>query len=219
MSFASELLRAGVLDGVRVLHVAPASALAREGSTASAVRAACTELGASVWSVEAHGDGDEAEQEQRVDQAVADALASAGGAELAVIDAGALLAAAESAAAELEQHERARVALAGTLQSTWVATRAVVTRGFIEREGAARIIYITPAAGGGEHSDAARAGLENLARTLSIEWARYAITLVALAPAASTAAGEVAALCAYLASPAGAYFSGCELDLSGPAAN
>ena len=58
---------------------------------------------------------------------------------------------------------------------------------------------------------AARAGLENLARTLSIEWSRHAITTVAIAPAPDTDAGELAALCAYLASPAGAYFSGCLL--------
>ncbi len=63
-----------------------------------------------------------------------------------------------------------------------------------------------------------RAGLENLARTLSIEWSRYHVTTVAVAPGAGTPAGEVAALTAYLASPAGAYFSGCLLDLRGPPA-
>ena len=41
---------------------------------------------------------------------------------------------------------------------------------------------------GATHADAARAGLENLARTLSIEWARYAITLVAIAPGRATPA-------------------------------
>ena len=68
----------------------------------------------------------------------------------------------------------------------------------------------------GEHAPAACAGLENLARTLSIEWARHGITTVTIAPGAETPAGEVAALTAYLASPAGAYFSGCLLDLRGP---
>ena len=56
------------------------------------------------------------------------------------------------------------------------------------------------------------------ARTLSIEWARYGITVVAVAPGAETTREEVAALCAWLASPAGAYFSGCLLDLAGPRA-
>ena len=40
--------------------------------------------------------------------------------------------------------------------------------------------------------------------------------MVAIAPGEGTPAGEVAALCAYLASPAGAYFSGCLLDLRAP---
>ncbi len=62
---------------------------------------------------------------------------------------------------------------------------------------------------------AARAGAENLARTLSVEWARHEITVVTIALGDVTAPGEAAALTAYLASPAGAYFSGCQLDLRG----
>ena len=58
-------------------------------------------------------------------------------------------------------------------------------------------------------------GLENLARTLSVEWARHGITVVTIALGDTTAPGEAAALIAYLASPAGAYFSGCQLDLRG----
>jgi NAD(P)-dependent dehydrogenase (short-subunit alcohol dehydrogenase family) len=98
-------------------------------------------------------------------------------------------------------------------------TRAVVNRAFLLAERSppsGRIVYLAPASDAGEHAGAARAGLENLARTLSIEWARHGITLVTIAPGEATAAGEVAALCAYLASPAGAYFSGCLLDLRGP---
>ena len=76
-----------------------------------------------------------------------------------------------------------------------------------------------PDGGGGDelarHARAARAGLENLARTLSIEWSRFAVTPVAIAPGARTQPAEIAKLCAYLASPAGAYFSGCLLDLRG----
>ncbi|HLM85296.1 MAG TPA: hypothetical protein VK272_03810 [Solirubrobacteraceae bacterium] len=99
-----------------------------------------------------------------------------------------------------------------------------------------RIVYLVPARdlgasspapspapspeGEGEHVEAACAGLENLARTLSIEWARHEVTAVAIAPGAvgvaeAEAAAEVAVLTAYLASPAGAYFSGCLLDLGG----
>jgi hypothetical protein len=39
---------------------------------------------------------------------------------------------------------------------------------------------------------------------------------VAIAPGDDTDAGELAAIAAYLASPAGAYFSGCLLDLTAP---
>jgi citronellol/citronellal dehydrogenase len=119
------------------------------------------------------------------------------------------------------------VALRTCLDATWNVTRAVVNLAFLGAEpsssdrpgsGSAtrRIVYLAPASAAGEHAGAARAGLENLARTLSIEWARHGITLVTIAPGEATAAGEVAALAAYLASPAGAYFSGCLLDLRGP---
>ncbi len=81
---------------------------------------------------------------------------------------------------------------------------------------AGRIVYLAPAPDAGAPAPAACAGLENLARTLSIEWARHGITTVTVAPGVRTTAGEVAALTAYLASPAGAYFSGCLLDLRGP---
>jgi hypothetical protein len=77
------------------------------------------------------------------------------------------------------------------------------------------VVYVAPAAGSGDRAEAARAGLENLGRTLSVEWARYGVTLVTIAPGAQTATTDVAALIAYLASPAGAYFSGCLLDLRG----
>jgi NAD(P)-dependent dehydrogenase (short-subunit alcohol dehydrogenase family) len=113
------------------------------------------------------------------------------------------------------------------LDATWNVTRAVVNLAFLRAEPSSsnrpgsgsstrRIVYLAPVPNAGEHSGAACAGLENLGRTLSTEWARYGITLVTIAPGEETDAGEVAALCAYLASPAGAYFSGCLLDLRAP---
>jgi NAD(P)-dependent dehydrogenase (short-subunit alcohol dehydrogenase family) len=102
------------------------------------------------------------------------------------------------------------------VDAAWNATRAVVNGAFLPAAAGGRIVYLAPAPNGGEHAPAAGAGLENLARTLSIEWARHGITTVTIAPGVQTPAGEVAALTAYLASPAGAYFSGCLLDLRGP---
>ena len=58
-----------------------------------------------------------------------------------------------------------------------------------------------------------QAALENLARTLSIEWARYGITPTAILPGAATTDDEVAELIAFLASPAGDYYSGCAFSL------
>jgi len=101
------------------------------------------------------------------------------------------------------------------LASAWDATRAVVNGAFLPADSGGRIIYLAPAPGAGGQADAARAGLENLARTLSVEWARHGITVVTIALGDATTPGEAGALTAYLASPAGAYFSGCQLDLRG----
>ena len=74
------------------------------------------------------------------------------------------------------------------------------------------IVLIAPPPGE-PHAEAARAGLENMARTLSIEWARRAIRPVAITPGHATSPSEIAELVAFLASPAGAYYSGCRFDL------
>jgi NAD(P)-dependent dehydrogenase (short-subunit alcohol dehydrogenase family) len=74
------------------------------------------------------------------------------------------------------------------------------------------IVLLAPPPGDA-HAEAARAGLENMARTLSIEWARRRVRPVAIHPGAATSPAEVAELAAFLASPAGAYYSGCRFDL------
>ena len=102
------------------------------------------------------------------------------------------------------------------LLGAWDATRGVVNGAFLHGGRGGRIVYLAPPPAAGPQAGVARAALENLARTLSTEWARHGITVVTIAPDDGTPAGEVAALCAYLASPAGAYFSGCLLDLRGP---
>jgi hypothetical protein len=72
------------------------------------------------------------------------------------------------------------------------------------------IVLIAPPPGDA-HRAAARAGLENLARTLSIEWARHRIRPVAILP--GTDGQATAELVAYLASFAGAYYAGCAFTL------
>jgi hypothetical protein len=66
------------------------------------------------------------------------------------------------------------------------------------------------------HHAAARAGLENLSRTLSIEWARYGIRPVTIHQGADPNA--TAELVAFLASKAGAYYAGCAFTLRPPTA-
>ena len=68
----------------------------------------------------------------------------------------------------------------------------------------------------GAHAEAARAGLENLARTLSIEWARYAVRPVTIHQGADP--HVTAELVAFLASGAGAYYAGCAFTLRQPRA-
>src|SRR5688572_3637383 len=131
------------------------------------------------------------------------------------------------------------------VEGTWLMTHAVATRAMIPDERGGKIVNVTlsPHHGlpGMAHSSAARAAVENLTRVLSIEWARFGIRLTALAaghfgtetlrtkyPAAVVegVAGtvplqrlgteeEFAWLVAFLASPAGDYFSGAVLTIDG----
>ena len=131
------------------------------------------------------------------------------------------------------------------VEGTWLMTHAVATRAMIPEARGGKIVNVTlsPHHGlpGMAHSSAARAAVENLTRVLSIEWARFGIRLTALAaghfgtetlrtkyPAAVVegVAGtvplqrlgteeEFAWLVAFLASPAGDYFSGAVLTIDG----
>jgi NAD(P)-dependent dehydrogenase (short-subunit alcohol dehydrogenase family) len=98
------------------------------------------------------------------------------------------------------------------LDRAWILTRAVATAAMIPGERGGAIVLLTPPPDAAQ-GEATRAGLENMARTLSVEWARFGIRPTAIAPGATTAAAEVAALVAYLLSPAGDYFSGSRLSL------
>ncbi len=193
---APGLLREGLLADLCVLV---AGATGPDAHFSPAVSKACAELGARV-----HTCAFDAAEETVVDELLTASVAELGGLDLLVLDGAGLF------------NDGVPGALRMCLDSTWNITRAVVNRAFLPADRAGRIVYLAPAPDAGTHAGAARAGLENLARTLSIEWARYGITTVTIAPGDDTAAGEVAALVAYLASPAGNYFSGCLLDLRGP---
>ena len=215
---ASELLRPGLLEGVSIL-LAGASTAGRaeiDGTLGDGVRRACSGLGARVCelSVDVSGGQEEAIIEQAAQAAVERALADGCTVELLVVDCASVFAQAGGGAVAGGGGgaEGPREALRVCLDVAWNVTRAVVDGAFLPGARGGRIVYLAPPADGGEHADAACAGLENLARTLSIEWARHGITPVTIAPRREHE-GEVAALVAYLASPAGAYFSGCLLDL------
>jgi NAD(P)-dependent dehydrogenase (short-subunit alcohol dehydrogenase family) len=229
---ASRLLRENLLADTTILLAGASRADGEVGGPfVAAVREACSGLGARVGAcAPSVYDGEDAPLEAGVEQA----LERLGALDVLVIDAASLFAAAGAHAAGTPHADEspgraagragavadagaaARAMLVGSLQASWNITQAVADRAFLAPGRPGRIVYLAPAPGAGRDAEAARAGLENLARTLSIEWARYAITPVTIAPGEDTAAGEVAALTAYLASPAGAYFSGCLLDLRGP---
>lgn len=127
---------------------------------------------------------------------------------------------------------------------TWLMTHAAATKAFIPQEGG-KVLSVTLAPHNGMpgmvHSGAARAAVENMMKTLSIEWARFQIKLCALAaghfdtatlrtkyPAEFAAnigntvplgrlgtEDEWAWLVAYLASPAGDYYSGATITMDG----
>ena len=210
---APELLRAGLLKGASLM-VARAVGVARGEHPpcfADAIAHECERLGASVARCDLT-------RAQDTEQATLDALARAEAVDLLAVDADSLFA----RAAEGASPHAGRAALQECMQCTWELTRALANAAFIERQRPGRILFVAPRDDGeqgelAQHARAARAALENLARTLSIEFSRYALTTVAIAPARRTSAQEVAALVAYLASPAGAYFSGCVMDLTGPA--
>lgn len=197
---ATNVLRPGLLEGVGIL-LGHAGVPLQDGHAqlAAEVASVCMGLGAVVRECELLGSGAPEADDERVQDAVASALAELGRVHVLVVDASGFFAAGSTSGT---------VALLDALEATWRLTRALANAAFIEQNVGGRIVYLAPS-----DADPARAGLENLARTLSIEWARYGITVVAIAPEEDTERQQIAGLVAYLASPAGAYFSGCQLEL------
>src|SRR3954463_12013307 len=130
------------------------------------------------------------------------------------------------------------------VQGTWLMTHAAATKAFIpQRDGKVVSVTLSPHHGmpGMVHSGAARAAVENMMRTLAIEWARFNIKLCAVAagqfdtevlrtkypPQVSENVArtiplqrlgtpeEMAWMIAYLASPAGDFLSGCVITIDG----
>jgi hypothetical protein len=182
----TSLLRPGLLDGLRVL-VACGSP---ESRLAAAVAGRCEALAARVDRLELDPFGDEPVVE--------------GEADVLVWDGAGAYAAFEGVAA-------VRAALDGA----WLAIRPVARGATAGGAGGGKLLLIAPPSGDA-HAEAARGGLENLARTLSIEWARFGVRVVALHPGAETLPADVAEVAAFLASRAGDYYSGCRFELGPP---
>ncbi len=130
------------------------------------------------------------------------------------------------------------------VQGTWQMTHAAATKAFIP-QGGGKVMSVTLSPHNGMpgmvHSGAARAAVENMMRTLAIEWSRFGIKTCSLAMGhfATDVVGskyppevvknfakmiplgragkaeEMAWLIAYLASPAGDYFSGTTITIDG----
>ena len=172
------MLRAGLLEGIVVATAGGAGHVA----------AACAALGAGTVALE--GDlGDEV--------AVTAAAAALGPVGTLVCDAAAPFAAAGGGVR----------GLGVGLDAAWIATRAVANVAWISGDGG-KLVLLGPRPRDGAHAAALGAALENTARTLSVEWARYDIRTTAILPGDATSDDDVATLVAYLASPAH-YFSGC----------
>ena len=97
------------------------------------------------------------------------------------------------------------------LDRTWNAVRAVALAAWIGPGRPGVVVLRAPRPEDGEGAEGTRAGLENMARTLSIEWARHGVRPVALAPGPGTSEDDVAALGAFLLSAGGGYFAGTAL--------
>lgn len=190
---SGDLLRPGLLGGVRI-----AVAGIPGGEFGEAIARRCSQLGADVRSLAVDDLGEEAVA------AAVQTLVDDLGAVDALVNDGASLFAARGDGAE---------GLRACLDRCWAATHALANGAFIPGERGGRVVNIAPRADAGAHAAAASAGLENLARTLSIEWARHAIVTTTVAPGTPAEADAVADLVSFLLSPAGAYYSGCLFSL------
>ena len=249
----SRILRAGLLDGTVCvvsgagsgLGRATAHELAALGATVIGCGRRPEPLSETVAAIEAAGGSAEAEPlDIRDDEAVQrlfdGVLERHGRLDVLVNNAGGQF----LSPAEAISPKGFRTVIELNVQGTWQMTHAAAEKAFIpQRSGKVVSITLSPHNGmpGMVHSGAARAAVENMMRTLSIEWARFNIKLCAVAAGqfdtevirtkypkqvsenvARTfplqrlgAPEEMAWLVAYLASPAGDFLSGCVLTIDG----
>jgi hypothetical protein len=109
--------------------------------------------------------------------------------------------------------EGGRDGLRAATERAWAAVREVATGSLIPGESSGKVVLIAPRPDAGPFAEAARSALENLARTLSIEWARHRVTATMIAPGPRTTDAQLSELVCYLISPGGDYFSGCRVSL------
>lgn len=100
-----------------------------------------------------------------------------------------------------------------TIHDAWQTIREVAVGAFIDSPQPSKIVLLGPPPGAGSHAQAVASALENVARTLSVEWARYAVTVVMVARGEGAGERELAELVCFLSSRGGEYFSGCRLDV------
>ena len=132
------------------------------------------------------------------------------------------------------------------VDATWAVTREVAVRAMIpQRSGAIFFMAFSPRRGIATmvHATSARAALENLASGLALEWSRFGIRTVCIAPGTIATEGmeqnytdearaqwesavplgrlgtaeDVSGVIAFLASPAGSYVTGTTIVIDGGA--
>jgi hypothetical protein len=104
--------------------------------------------------------------------------------------------------------------LKAALDSAWMAIREVAGGELIPSHRGGKIVLLAPRPRAGPFAQPTCAALENLVRTLSVEWARYAVTTTLIAPGDEATDDEIAELTCFLVSGAADYFSGCRFDLA-----
>lgn len=250
----SRIFAPGLLDGQVCLVSGAGSGIGREtalelarlGATVVGCGRRLEPLEETVAAVEANGGSAEAVATDIRDEAAVAALVDGllerhGRLDLLVNNAGGQF----MAPAETITAKGFRTVTELNVQGTWNMTHAAATKAFIPQGDGGKVVSVTLSPHNGMpgmvHSGAARAAVENMMRTLSVEWSRFGIKLCAVAPGQidtevfrtkypkvvvdavprTIPAGrlgrpeEIAWLIAYLASPAGDFFSGAVLTIDG----